>query len=254
MLSDPAYFAAPDRPRLAYRYRPGRTPTLVFLPGYGSDMEGAKARALAEWAARRGQACLRFDYAGCGLSDGAFADGTIGGWTADALALVDALVTGPILPVGSSMGGWIALLVALARPARVNALVGIAAAPDFTAWGIADTLTSAERADLDRTGHIERPSAYGPAPMRYSAALIADGAGHLLLNRAVALDCPVRLLHGQRDAEVPPALSLALAKRLRSADVQVTLVKDGDHRLSRDRDIPLLTATLEALLSRCSAD
>ena len=238
--------------RIAIRHQPGRSPAIIFLAGYASDMTGAKAEAIAAWAARRGQASLRFDYSGCGLSDGELDAGTISVWTQDALAAIDAAVPGAAMLVGSSMGGWIALLVALARPTQVKAIIGIAPAPDFTQWGIIDTLTPDERAQLAQPGHFERASDYGPT--RFTRALVEDGAQHLLMNTPIDYGGPVRLLHGQRDPDVPWQRSLALAERIASDDVQVTLVKDGDHRLSRPCDLALLTATLEALLSRCSAD
>ena len=231
---------------LACRYRPGRGPTVLFLPGYMSDMTGSKAEALDGWAAATGQAYLRLDYSGCGASGGDFAAGSIGRWTADALAVADALAPGPLLPVGSSMGGWIALRLALAVPERIAALVGIAAAPDFTDWGLA--LDDADRQALAVHGFVERPSVYGDAPYRYAAALLDDAPAQRVLGGEVALDCPVRLLQGQQDEAVPWRLALDIAERLRSADVQVTLVKDGDHRLSRPQDLRLLTATLDALL------
>jgi len=247
-------FADADGRRIALRHQPGRSPTIVFLPGYASDMEGTKADAVAAWAARRAQAFVRLDYSGCGRSEGAFCDGTLSRWTADAAAAIDACTRGPIVLVGSSMGGWIALLLALARPGQVTALVGVAPAPDFTRWGLVDTLTSDERAHLARAGGFERASAYSDTPTLYTRAFIDDGSHHLLMHRAIDYRGPVRLLHGQHDPDVPWQLSLDLSARLVSADVQVALVKDGDHRLSRPTDLALLTATLEALLSRCSAD
>lgn len=234
-----------DDRRVAYRHRPGAGPTLVFLPGYMSDMGGTKALALDAWAAARGRACLRLDYSGCGASGGRFADGTISRWRDDALAVIDAVAPGPLVVVGSSLGGWIALLVALARPAQVGALVTIAAAPDFTDWGL--DLTDAERAGVAAGIGIERPSAYGDEPYGYSAALIADGARTRLLGGEIAIDAAVRLLHGQADGDVPWVVSLDVAARLRSSDVQVILVKDGDHRLSRRSDLDLLCATLDRL-------
>ncbi len=228
-------------------------PTIVFLPGYASDMAGAKADAIGTWAARRSQAYVRFDYSGCGRSEGEFAHGTLGKWTADADAAIDAVAPGPIVLVGSSMGGWIALLLALARPAQVLALVGVAPAPDFTR-ALVDTLTSDERAHLARAGGFERPSPYSDTPTLYTRSFIDEASHHLLLDRPIAYHGPVRLIHGQRDPDVPWQLSLELAQRLASGDVQVALVKDGDHRLSRPCDLALLTATLEALLSRCTAD
>ena len=242
-MSEPRFLDAGGA-RLAYRHRPGNGPTVVFLPGYMSDMSGSKAEALDAWAAATGQACLRLDYSGCGASGGSFDDGSIGRWTADALAVISAVTQGPPILVGSSMGGWIALRVALATP--VAALVGIAAAPDFTTWGL--DLTDADRASLTERGFLERPTDYGDTPYRYTDALIDDAPAQLVMIGPIELDCPVRLLHGQADPDVPWRLSLDLAERLRSPDVQVTLVKDGDHRLSRPQDLALLVATLDALL------
>ncbi|MHA6724124.1 alpha/beta fold hydrolase [Sphingomonas sp. RS2018] len=231
---------ASNRP-LAVRVTPGRAPTLVFLPGYASDMSGTKALAVEAWAKAHGRACVRFDYAGCGESPGAFEDFTLADWRDDALAVIDELVEGPVVLVGSSMGGWIALLVALARPDRVAALVGIAAAPDFTAWGFTDD----EYATLERDGRLVRTSPYGDTVT--TRAFVEAGQRLLVMQPVVAIDCPVRLIHGQRDADVPWELSLRLAETLRSADVQAVLVKDGDHRLSRDADIGTLISVIEML-------
>lgn len=215
---------------------------IVFLSGYASDMAGTKAVALDEWAAREGRAMLRFDYSGCGTSEGRFEDGTLSLWRDDALALIDALTDGPLVLVGSSMGGWIGLLVAEARPQRIAAFVGIAAAPDFTDWGF----TQDEKMKLLSEGRLERPSDYG-APLVTTRGFWQSGEGLRMLHRAIAIDCPVRLLHGQRDPDVPWHHSTHLATRLRSADVQTILVKDGDHRLSRAQDLDLLIATLSSL-------
>ncbi|MBV8971883.1 MAG: alpha/beta hydrolase [Sphingomonadaceae bacterium] len=230
-----------DGVALAYRFRPGRGP-VVFLPGYRSDMTGTKAEALDAWAAARGRAYLRFDYSGVGASGGDFADGTIGRWTDDAAAVIAAVCPEPAVLVGSSMGAWIALRLAVRRP-QVQ-VVTVAGAPDFTNWGL--PLTDADREALAAQGFVERPSRYG-APYRYHARLIADGTACRLLPGPIAVDAPVRLLHGQADPDVPWRLSLDVAAALRSADVQVTLIKDGDHRLSRPADLALLTATLDAL-------
>jgi len=229
---------------LAYRHRAGAGPSVVFLPGYMSEMNGGKASALDAWAAVRGQAYLRLDYSGCGASGGDFADGSISRWTADVAAVLDHLgIVHPVL-VGSSMGGWIALRLALARP--VAALVGIAAAPDFPAWGL--PLTDADHSLLNSRGYVERPSAYGSPAYRYTRKFLDDAAVNRMLTGRIAIDAPIRLLHGQADPDVPWQLSLDVAERLRSADVQVILVKDGDHRLSRPQDLMLLTAALDALL------
>ena len=234
--------AGPNR-RLAYRRRRGRGATLIFLPGYMSDMEGTKALALDAWAGRAGRAFLRFDYAGCGSSEGEFEAQTLAGWRDDAVAMID-LVEGPVVLAGSSMGGWLMLLAALARPDRVAGLVGIAAAPDFTDWGFSD----ARKAAIRRDGRIEEPSPYGDAPYVTTRAFWESGEALKLLGAPIAIDCPVRLLHGQADADVPWRVSLALAERLRSADVQTILVKDGDHRLSREGDVALLVATVNRLM------
>jgi pimeloyl-ACP methyl ester carboxylesterase len=238
-----------DGVELAYAHLPGHTPTVVFLPGFMSDMTGDKALALQSFCAAAGQACLRLDYAGHGTSSGRFEDGTIGTWTADALHLIDRLAPGTILLAGSSMGGWIALNVALARPTQVTGLIGIAAAPDFTEDLMWESMAPPERVALARDGLLRIPSDYGGDQIM-TRALIEDGRTRLLLRAPIAIDCPVRLLHGQRDESVPWETSLRLAVRLNSADVQVTLVKDGDHRLSRPSDIALLTRTLAALLGQ----
>jgi len=231
-----------DGIRLAYAHRSGTGPTIVFLPGYASDMEGTKALALDAWAAREGRAMLRFDYAGCGASEGAFEDGTLTGWRDDALHLIDRLTEGPVILVGSSMGGWIMLLVALARPDRIAGLVGVAAAPDFTDWGF----TQEEKIQILSYGRHERPFDHGP-PMVTTRAFWQSGEANRLLRRALDIACPVRLLHGQRDADVPWHHSTHLAARIRSDDVQIILVKDGDHRLSRDADILLLVGAVQGL-------
>ncbi len=232
---------------LAWQRLPGRAPCLVFLPGYRSDMTGDKAKALAALCEERGQALLLFDYSGHGASGGAFTDGTIGRWTADALAAMDALTKGPLVLAGSSMGGWIGLLAALARPDRIAGFAGVAAAPDFTETLMWETMMPAERATLERDGVLHIPSAYGePTPV--TRALIEDGRQHLLLGGSIKLHCRVRLLHGQADADVPWETALRLARQVESEDVAVTLVKDGAHRLSRPGDLALLRAMVAGLL------
>jgi pimeloyl-ACP methyl ester carboxylesterase len=232
---------------LAYARTPGAAPGVVFLGGFMSDMTGTKATFLEAHCRARGQGFLRFDYAGHGASEGAFTDGTIGRWADDAIAVLDALTDGPQVLVGSSMGGWVMLEVALARPARVAALVGIAAAPDFTEELIWNTLTDAQKAALEHDGFLSAPSQYG-GTYRYTIGLIADGRERLRLRGEIRIHCPVRLLHGQRDPDVPWQTSLRLAEHLAATDVQVTLLKDGDHRLSRPQDLSLLTTTLDSLL------
>jgi pimeloyl-ACP methyl ester carboxylesterase len=219
---------------------------IVFLPGYMSDMTGSKAAALADWAKREGRACLRLDYSGCGASGGDFLDGSIGRWTDDALALIDHVwPRGKILLVGSSMGGWIALLAGQALKDRLAGMVGVAAAPDFTGWGL--KIGEADRHRLAEDGFFTRPSDYGE-PYRYSRALIDDAPRHLLLDGQIGITAPVRLLHGQRDDAVPWRLALDIAARVTGSDVQVRLIKDGDHRLSREADIAALIGSVEELL------
>ena len=234
-----------QRPRLAYHLTEGAGPTIVFLPGYASDMTGTKALALEAWAKANGRAFLRFDYAGCGASEGAFEEQSLIDWRDDALAMIDHAVTGPVVLVGSSMGGWIMLLAALARPDRVAAMVGIAAAPDFTDWGFSQE----EKLYILQHGRLERPNPYGPRPTVYTRRFWQAGEASRLLHGPIALDCPIRLIHGQRDPDVPWAQSLRLAELVRSDDVQVTMVKGGDHRLSRDADIALLIRVVEDVLS-----
>ena len=234
----------PPRPALAWRRVAGTGPTLVFLPGYASDMAGSKACAILDWAAAHGRACILFDYAGCGQSDGAFADETLTSWRDDALDILDTLVTGPVVLIGSSMGGWVMLLAALARADRVAGLIGIAAAPDFTQWGYSD----AQKAEMHRDGHLFEDNPYGPEPTLTTLPFWQSGQDNLLLSAPIPLDCPVRLLHGQADDDVPFSISITLAAQLRSAQVVTTLIKDGDHRLSRPQDIGLLIDTLESLL------
>ncbi|KAB7645489.1 alpha/beta hydrolase [Polymorphobacter fuscus] len=229
--------------QLAFRHVAGAGPLLVFLPGYMSDMTGSKAQALADWATAAGRASLRLDYSGCGASGGDFLDGSIGRWTGDAAAVIDHVAPGlPVVLVGSSMGGWVALRLGERLRHRLAGLVGVAAAPDFTDWGL--DMTDADRAALAAQGWFARPSDYDGDGYRYSRALIADAPTQRVLGGAIAIDAPVTLLHGQRDDAVPWRLSLDIAERLRSDRVKVTLVKDGDHRLSRPQDIALLIAAV----------
>jgi pimeloyl-ACP methyl ester carboxylesterase len=236
-----------DRPHLAHHYTPGAAPTIVFLPGYRSDMQGSKVLALEAWAQARGQAFLRFDYAGCGESDGAFEDQTLVDWRDDALRLIDSLTQGPVVLVGSSMGGWIMLLVARERPERVAGMVGIAAAPDFTDWGFTD----AEKRALAEQGRIEQANDYSDEPMVTTHGFWRSGEANRVLDGPIDFAGPVRLLQGQRDREVPWQHALAIAAALRLDAVQTWLVKDGDHRLSRDGDIRLLLRATQDVLDTC---
>jgi len=222
--------------------------TVVFLGGFKSDMTGGKATALDEFCNARGLGFLRFDYSGHGASSGDFLDGTISRWSADALAVIDKLTAGPLVLVGSSMGGWIMLLVALQRRERIKGLIGIAAAPDFTEELIWRGLSGGDQHRLMTQGRVEQPSEYSAEPYVTTRALIEDGRKHLLLGGAIDLDVPVRLLHGMADPDVPYRYSLRLAERLASARVRVTLIKDGDHRLSRPEDLALLCDAVAELV------
>lgn len=238
-----SYLARPDGLRLAYRFRDGKGPTIIFFPGYMSDMDGTKALALDAWTERSGRAYLRFDYSGCGMSEGRFEDGTLAIWRDDATFLIRSLTSGPLILVGSSMGGWLMLLVALTMTDRIAGLVGIAAAPDFTEWGF----TEADKAILRTEQRIEEPSAYSETPYVTTLGFWESGQANRLLAAPIPLECPVRLLHGQSDEDVPWEISLRLASALTSQNIRITLIKDGDHRLSRDEDVHLITDTIAAL-------
>lgn len=249
----PASLTRRDGATIAYHRLPGKRPGIVFLGGFRSDMTGTKALFLEDYCRGRGRAYVRFDYFGHGASSGDFAQGTIGRWRDDAVAVLDSLTEGPQILVGSSMSGWIMLLAALARLQRVAGLVGIAGAPDFTEELLWTRLTPAQRREIDERGRIVLPSEFDPAGYLYTRALIEDGRTHLLLGKPIPIDVPVRLLHGMRDESVPWQLSLRLAERLTSRDVAVTLLKDGDHRLSTPSDLALLAQTLDALVSTAAA-
>jgi len=245
-MTDTAQFhELPDGRRLAYRLHRGSGPALVFLPGYMSDMAGSKATALFDWAKSRDRSCLLLDYSGCGESSGSFADGTLSRWCDEVVGLIEALIEGPVVVIGSSMGGWLMLLVGEALGQRLAGLVGIASAPDFTEWG----RSAQDKVRLQAGETLLDSNPYGPEPMPLHPGFFAVGQANLRLQGEIPIDCPTRLLHGQRDGDVPWEISLRLAEALRSDDVQVTLVKDGDHRLSRDKDIALLLGQVETLIA-----
>ena len=246
-MSNPRFLLLPTSERLAYRQSPGDPPAVLFCGGFTSDMGGTKALALERHCRSRHRAYTRFDYFGHGASTGRFADGTIGRWRDDALAVVDRLTAGPLVVVGSSMGGWIMLLVALARPERIRALVGVAAAPDFTEDLLLPQASPAQRLELGEQGYWLQPSAYGGPPYPVTRALLDDGRANLLLRAPIEVRCPVHLLHGQHDPDVPWPTALRLAERLESDDVTVELIKAGDHRLSTPADIARITAAIERL-------
>ncbi|WP_189620325.1 alpha/beta fold hydrolase [Novosphingobium colocasiae] len=244
-MTETRFHALPDDRIVAYRFTPGTGPALVFLPGYMSDMAGGKATAVFDAARARGRACLLLDYSGCGESPGLFEHGSLSLWKDEVLSLIAALELEQVVLVGSSMGGWLMLLVALAAPAKVTGLIGIAAAPDFTDWGVAQM----DKALLADGETVWEDNPYGPEPTPTHPLFWADGQANLLLDAEIPIDCPVHLLHGQCDPDVPWELSLQLEQALRSGDVQVTLIKDGDHRLSRPEDIALLLGTVDAMLA-----
>jgi pimeloyl-ACP methyl ester carboxylesterase len=234
-----------EPPRLAYHLTEGAGPVVVFLPGYASDMTGTKALAIEAWARKARRGFLRFDYAGCGASEGKFEEQTLETWRDDALHLIDSLTTGPVVLAGSSMGGWVMLLAQRARPDRIAGLVGIAAAPDFTDWGF----TTEQKMTLLQEGRIEEPSPYSDQPTVTTRDFYLSGEANKMLVAAIPFDGPVRLVHGQKDGDVPWEYAPALAVKLRSANVQTWLVKDGDHRLSRDGDIALIIRAIEDVIA-----
>jgi pimeloyl-ACP methyl ester carboxylesterase len=234
-----------DGPRLAYRRLEGRGPTLLFLPGYASDMEGTKAVALDAFAAERGLPMLRFDYSGTGASEGAFADGTLARWTDEAVLALDRLTEGPVILIGSSMGGWIALHLALRRPQRVAALMGIAAAPDFTEWGFPDHL----KVRLAAGESLRRELPDGGVQITTSG-FWASGQAMRLLESGISIDCPVSLIHGDSDEDVPLDVAFRLKDQLHSGDVQVTVIKGGGHRLSAPHEIDAIRRAVAAILER----
>jgi pimeloyl-ACP methyl ester carboxylesterase len=245
---DVRFLPAPDGGRLAYVARPGAAPAVAFLGGYASDMTGVKAQYLDGWCRERGRGFVRFDYRGHGQSSGRLMDGTIGAWRDDALAVLRACTDGPLVLVGSSMGGWVMVLAALAMPERVRALVGVAAAPDFTEDLFWSQLGPAERAALQREGVLHRPSRYGEPSLPFTWRLVEDGRRHLVLRASIALHCPTRLLHGTDDPDVPWETSHRLAEALQGTDVALTLVKRGGHRLSEPHELGLLGAAIGSLV------
>ena len=247
-----AYFDPGDGRKIAYRLRPADPrvtgPTLVFLPGYGSDMDGTKALQIDGYAAAAGLAYLRLDYSGTGSSGGDFADGTLVRWLDEVVSMIDLLIEGPVLLVGSSMGGWIALHVALQRPGRVAAIVGVAAAPDFTDWGF----TPEQRQSLLTNSRFERLNADGGPPLVTHARFVESGASLRMLHNPIAIDCPVRLIHGDKDEEVPVGVAFKLLDSIHSGDVQLHLIKQGGHRLSQPHEIEAMLRAIAVLAEKLS--
>ncbi|KUP91251.1 alpha/beta fold hydrolase [Tritonibacter horizontis] len=242
----PQYLDTAEGRRIAYHKSEGQGPTVVFLGGLKSDMEGTKALFLEAWAQARGQAFLRFDYSGHGMSSGRFEGGSIADWHEDTLAVVDRLTEGPVVAVGSSMGGWQALLLAKARAARIAGLVTIAAAPDFTEDGYWANFTDAQKAELAARGQVELPSDY-MEPYVVTQRMIDDGRRHLVLRSELVLPFAVRCLQGTDDSAVSTQTALALLDHARCADMRLTLVKDADHRFSDPACLDLIRAAVEEL-------
>ena len=233
---------------LAYEFLDGKGPVVMFCPGYASDMAGTKALALEAWCQERGRAMLRFDYAGHGKSGGVFVENGIGDWAADAAFVLEQLASErDVLLVGSSMGGWISLLLGPKLAGRLKGMVLLAPAPDFTEKLLEHELTPAQADELRTTGVVHQPSEYGE-PLPFSMALIERSAEHLVLNGRIAVGCPVRILHGMKDDAVPWQQSLKLVESLASPDVRLTFIKAGDHRLSNPEDLAMLRQTAAALL------
>jgi len=246
--SPPDRLTLADGVTLAYHRSPGATPGVLFLGGFTSDMTGIKAMTLERWSQGRSQAFIRFDYSGHGASSGQFAEGTIGRWAGEALTVLDQLTEGPQILVGSSMGAWLMLLIALVRPERIAGLLGLACAADFTEYLLWERLDGPLRERLRRERVISLPSPYGE-PYIITLDLIEEAIHHRLLDRTeLPIACPVRLIHGMGDADVPWRTSLQIAEKLTSPDVRLILIKDGEHTLSREQDLKLLTRTLGEML------
>jgi len=248
-MSDIRYLDIKEGRRIAYVQTAGQGPTLLFLSGLKSDMEGTKAIALEHWARAQDQAFLRFDYSGHGSSSGEFAEGCIGDWHEDTLAVVDGLIDGPVLAVGSSMGGWQALLLARARPDRVMGLVTIAAAPDFTEDGYCAGFTQDQKAELEREGFLSIPSEYDEDYI-ITKRMIEDGRNHLVLRRPLKLDMPVRFLQGTDDTAVSTAQAIRLLEHVEGDDIRLTLVKGADHRFSDEECLRTIQKMVKVVLVR----
>ncbi len=254
-----AEFIVVEGDRIAVRRRTGRSPGAVWLGGYRSDMAGTKAEALDGWAKREGRAFVRHDYSGHGESGGRFGDGTISRWLAQSLAVFRSFTTGPQILVGSSMGGWIALrmvqeLAKAGEGGRIAGLLLLAPAPDFTVELMEPELTGAQRRDLEEKGYFEEPSQYAPEPNVYTRALFEDGRRNRVLDGLIDTHCPVHILQGMEDPDVPHALALKLVQHLPADDVTLSLIRDGDHRLSRPQDIAMMLAALDGLVARAAGD
>ena len=247
-MTKPHQLTTPQGRQIAYHFTEGQGPTVVFLGGFKSDMTGTKAVYLQDWAQAQGQSFLRLDYSGHGVSSGDFLDGAIGDWFEDALAVIEAVTTGPLVLVGSSMGGWISLLLARAIPQRIAGLVGIAAAPDFTEDSMWADFTPAQRAEIMEKGQIGLPSEYADSPYIITRRLIEEGRNRLVLRAPLALNFPTRLLQGTADVDVPPAVALRLLDHATGDDIRLTLVKGADHRFSTPACLTMITEAITDVL------
>lgn len=248
------YLATDHGSRIAYVRTPGKGPELLFCGGFASDMTGTKATTLEAHARARGYAFTRFDYSGHGQSSGSFAEGTIGLWKRDALAVLDQITDGPVIIIGSSMGGWMALMLAKERPERCAALIGLAPAPDFTEDLMWAGFCQEIRDTLERDRIYRQPSDYSDEPYTITMDLIEDGRNHLVLREPLPLSMPIRLLHGMRDTDVPVSVSHRIVEHVSSEDVRLTLIKAGDHRLSTDADLALLLANVDELVATVGSE
>lgn len=246
-----SYLKRPDKPDLAYIYTPAsekgsHLPLVMFCGGYRSDMKGTKAVYLEEQCKARGQAYVRFDYAGHGDSEGQFEDGTIGSWCEDALAVFDHVAQGPVLVVGSSMGGWMALLIARAREGGVHGVIGIAAAPDFT-QEMYGRLSDQQKYDFAQNGFVEVPNDYSDEPYYFTQGFYEEAKAHLLLEHDHKHDFPIRLVHGMRDVDVPWETAARIQKTYHESDLDILYIQDGDHRLSRPEDLDVIDREVRSL-------
>lgn len=235
--------------RIAYHLTEGALPGVVFFGGFKSDMTGSKATALEAFCKIQGWRFLRFDYTGHGQSSGDFRDGTIGAWTQDAIDMLDHVATGKNILVGSSMGAWIMLLVALQRKDKVAGLVGIASAPDFTERLVWEAFSDAQKKQMIEDGQVLIPDCYGAAPYPITKQLVEEGRKHLLLDTSITIDVPVRLIHGTKDEDVPWDFSVRLMNQLTSKDVALTLIKDGNHRLSEPQQLETMCNVVAGLVA-----
>lgn len=251
--NQPAYLGLPSGGRLAYFKTGGVPVTVLFLGGLMSDMTGTKALFLEKLCRDKSWGTVRFDYSGHGQSSGKFRDGTIGAWRRDTLSIIDGCTEGPLVVVGSSMGGWLALLAALARPDRVKGLIGLAPAPDFTERLLWPGMTAAQKHELEQTGEVHIPSEYGDDPHIFTRVLFEEARAHLLLNRPIPLRIPVRLIHGLKDNDVPAGVSEEIMARLAGADAELTLLEEGDHRLSSPEQLECLARLLEDVVEKITS-